>query len=121
MKTKRFYKCQVCKETKETKRDGGTGFASTRDNHHVCYDCCAKIDRKKLINLKPKEKYYLYFSNGIVTNWPETLKINPVKVWSGRHNICGKVTYVYFWLNGLSFIGKQLGNYNEILHVRKIK
>lgn len=98
----------------------GVGYGIDHNGHKICYECCGKHDRKRLLELKPKEKYCLYLNGTHVINWPGTLKIkvNP-KV--GGHNIARVRRDVWFDLEGKKFHGVQYGDSSEILYIEVIK
>ena len=66
-------KCFIC-NSKLIATGLGAGYARDSKNNKICYECCAKEDKKNLLNLSKKEKYILYLSGDYVTNWPGTLK-----------------------------------------------
>ncbi len=72
-----FY-CSQCKEIKPRHFDGGTGHATKRNNHKICYSCMAILDRQYMIDHGHGKGLPLYIThkNGklFISNWPETLK-----------------------------------------------
>ena len=116
-----IFECSVCKETIMSENRTSSGYAIDKDDNKVCYECCGKSDRKELLNLKPKEKLTLYFSNGQVTNWPGSLKIDTDRVKESRHNMGGIRVDFWFKLDGMSFHGYQIGHNNQLAHIYKLK
>jgi len=119
MKTQ-FY-CSVCKQTKPAQKSGGTGYATKRNNHKICYECCGKQDKKYLKEMKPGEKWWLYLSKDKITNWPGTLSIKINHQVTGNHNIAGNRYDVWFNLGSDNFHGVQYGDYTQVCHIRKLK
>lgn len=112
------FKCHVCRVEKPVHTDGGTGYASRRD-HKICYDCCGKIDARRLERNLP---VMLYYDGKVVSNWPGTLKMEPTYTKKGRHNIARTRTDVWFRVKARLFHGTQYGEYCDILrHVKAIK
>lgn len=97
----------------------GTGYGKTTEGAIVCYDCCGKEDKKSLLSLKKGEKYYLYLSDGHLTNWPGTLKIK-VTPKIGRHNMAGVRRDVWFSLEDKNFHGVQYGDMSEICYIQAV-
>lgn len=131
MKTE--FLCSECGLMKVNESEFTTGYGLDKHNHKVCYECCGINDRKSLIELKQGEKTCLYFSKGVVTNWPSSLVIKPSYTRTGRHNIAR--TKTSFWFSLIeerkegeqtamikhNFYGYQIGHMNEVAHIRKVK
>ena len=113
--------CTCCGEMKVNESEFSTGYGVDNSGFKVCFECCGKNDRLHLINMKQGEKVVFYFSKGQITNWPSTLKITPSHIRKGRHNFCGTKTSFWFQLEGQKFYGYQIGDFNELAHIRKIK
>ena len=111
------FNCTVCKQDKNVT----TGYGLNKENDKVCYACCGKIDTESLLNLKPKEIHNMYWSKGVVTNWPNTLSIKPYYTKDSRHNWGLIRTDFWFNLEGKSFHGYQIGRNTEIAYIQKIK
>ena len=111
-------KCFICSNILKT-TGIGAGYARDSKNNKICYECCAKEDKKNLLNLPKKEKYMLYLSGDYVTNWPGTLKFK-VRPKIGRHNIAGVRRDVWFNIGEKEFHGTQYGNNSEICYIERI-
>ena len=74
-----------------------------------CDECCGKRDEKELKEMQIGSKICLYLANGLVTNWPGSLKITPRHIRKGRHNFCGTKTSFWFTFHGQNFYGYQIG------------
>jgi hypothetical protein len=119
-KMKTTFICSQCGQTITHNDNFTTGYATDKNNNKVCFICCGQNDKEALFNLKPKERYILYFDGKKITNWPGTLEIIPIQITKGKHNICKTRTDVYFKYNGLLFHGLNLGD-NQILRINLIK
>lgn len=115
------FTCSQCGLTKSTNANGGTGYGLDAAGKKVCYACCALNDSQALANLQPKERYLLYWDGKEVINWPGSLRITPMSVHKGRHNMAGTRETVYFKHKGHSFTGTHYGSNSQILHVIKTK
>jgi len=112
--------CDQCKKEIVHESEFSTGYGIDKNNNKVCFACCGENDKNSLLDLKPKEKFYLYFDGKIITNWPGTLKILPTRITKGNHNMCGTRLDVYFKLGDKWFHGLNLGD-NQVLRVNTIK
>lgn len=122
MKNHRSFTCSVCKQTKEPSKDGiSTGYGTDQQGNKICFDCCGKRDVEELHNLPIGGKTIQYWDGKHVINWPGTLSITPAKVVVGKHNIARTQTLVYFNLDRHRYLGKQYGNFTQILHVTRLK
>ena len=118
-KTPFIFTCAQCAQTKVHNSGCSTGYGrDPKTDAKICFACCGVNDGKELDNLKPKEKFCLYWDGKEVTNWPGSLRIKPSHTRTGRHNIARTQTTVYFHYNGKPFTGKQYGNNSQILHIR---
>jgi hypothetical protein len=115
MKTE--FKCSQCNIDNVYESDFTTGYATNKDGNKICFSCCGVNDKQSLIDLKPGQKYILYYDGENITNWPGTLKIKPFYKTKGKHNFCGIRTDVYFSIGGKSFHGVQMGDFNQIIHI----
>ena len=74
--------------------------------------------------LTGKDKLCLYLTGKAgqeeITNWPGTLRIKSRYVKSGRHNLAGTRTDVWFAFRGKEFHGTQYGEMNQVCHVRAV-
>ena len=109
----------------ECRPDGiGTGYAALESGEKICYDCAAAIDRERLLNAKPGDKFYMYLVNAhgdnYVTNCLGTLKIR-VYPKKGRHNIACYRYDVWFAVGKNSFHGVNYGENTQICHVKCLK
>lgn len=112
--------CSDCKKV-ITPESHITGYAVAEGNLKVCYDCCGIRDGEKLLNMSVRQRSMLYLSNGVVTNFPGTLKIKPYMARKGRHNMAKIRHTVYFNYKGCHFIGVNYGSNSEVLHIKKLK
>jgi hypothetical protein len=100
----------------------GTGYGvDPKTNAKICYACCGVNDRKSLIDGEIGERFCFYYSNGMIVNWPNSLKIAPRYTRYSRHNWGLKRTDVWFSLEGHQFWGYIIGSNTEIIHIKKIK
>lgn len=113
--------CFQCGLNKIHESDFSTGYGTDKSGHKICFDCCGLNDAKVLENLKPKEKFCLYWNGKQVTNWPVTLAINPHYVTKGKHNLARTRETVYFTFAGRKFMGIQYGEYTQVLHIKLVK
>jgi hypothetical protein len=123
---KEFY-CTVCKQTKPTQTSGGTGYATKRNGHKVCYQCCADTDKKYMaehgeISLYLAETQHETWNHYEVTNWPGTLRFAVDHIRTGRHNIAGEQTSVWFTgPDGAKWYGRQVGSFSQICRCKRLK
>lgn len=134
---KEFY-CSVCKQTKPTQTSGGTGYATKRNGHKVCYQCCAVVDVKYMqdhgkITLYLVERperipdglQFRNYKTGNylwISNWPGTLNFPAYYSRTGRHNIAGEQTFVWFRCpDGAKWYGRQVGNFSQICRCKRLK
>lgn len=113
------FHCSTCHTDKPVTPGMTKGYGVNRDGSKVCFDCCAVNDR---IRMRDEDRTTLYLSDGVVTNWPGTLKLTPHRASKGRHNI-GR-TRVDVWFRedefGSEWHGVNIGD-SDILHCRKVK
>lgn len=131
MKTE--FLCTECGLMKVNESEFTTGYARDKHDNKICFECCGINDRKALINMKVGERTAYYFSKGVVSNWPGTMVINPSYTRTGKHNWGGTKTSFWFTLveekkEGEqtaiirhNFYGYQIGNMNQVAHIRKVK
>lgn len=98
----------------------GARFGVSPENKKVCYACCGKQDEKMLLNASPGDKFVLYFDGTHVLNWPGSFKIR-VFASSSRHNYGGMRHDFHFTVGAKRFHGYQIGDSNEIAHIRCLK
>ncbi len=71
------FTCADCAQTMPVQREGGTGYATTRDGAKVCYACCGEMDRKAVRDAKPGAfgavAFYATDDGRKVSNWPGSL------------------------------------------------
>lgn len=119
--TSSFY-CQSCHAEKTHNDTFTTGYGRTSHGVKICFECCGKQDKKRLID---NGKGYLYLTEKdgkkIVGNWPGTLTIPVYSSKTGRHNIAGTRTDVWFMFGGKRWHGTQYGKWTQICHVKRVK
>jgi len=113
--------CSKCGKEKPVPNNGGTGYASDEEGNKTCYDCCAIIDGEELANMPIGGKTIQYWNGKHITNWPGTLKIEPSYLRIGKHNIAGTRTSIWFEYAGNKFYACQMGGFNQIARIRRIK
>ena len=102
-------------------QDGiGIGYAVKGDGRKICYACAGAEDEKRLLK---DGKMIGYFDGTHFTNWPATLKIPVYYTRKSYHNFTGHDGRTDFWFDfkGLHFWGYQIGRYNEIAYVKRVK
>jgi len=124
------FHCDYCGLNKPTKQSGGTGYATTDQDHLHCFACCGESDRE---HMETHDRMTLYLVDGQpgvhptynqyrVTNWPGTLSFQVYPVRHGRHNIAGSRIDVWFVDHtGRRWWGVQYGEWTQICHCRKLK
>lgn len=123
---KSTFKCQSCHRELPVNESGGTGYARTRSGKKICYECAGKRETKEISKKSPGSKHLFYLTKKdgryVVTNWPGSIKYTVTGVKTGRHNIAGTRTDVWFKdHDGNEWHGVQMGEYNQVLHATKIK
>ena len=103
----------------------GTGYGTTPAGERHCYACCADDDRASMV-ATGRATLYLTSRDGenVITNWPGSLTFKAGAHWTGRHNMwaASKVTFVRFiGPDGAVWAGRQIGDFNDILHCRRTK
>lgn len=89
------FRCRDCHETRPILHNGGTGYATLRDGHRVCYACCAERDRRAMRRTGVATLYLLKVDGGHeVTNWPGTLRFCTLDYSRSRHS-CWSYSPVY--------------------------
>jgi len=114
----KFY-CRDCKQTLPMQTSGGTGYATLKNNHKVCYKCVAVREAN---HMKQDGECWLYLTdNQTVTNWPGTLVFKLTAYWTGKHN--WGLTQAYFQFigpDGKRWYGRHIvPNYNQICRVKR--
>lgn len=112
-----------CGHEESPHSDFTTGYGVDSEGHKHCYDCCAKNDRREM---DTRGKYTLYLvkrEDGYhVTNWPNSLDYKVIEWSKSRHNFGGFRTDVWFRdYRGKKWHGYQIGDYNEVCHVKRLK
>lgn len=117
--------CSKC--GKECRPDGfATGYAVlpvTGDK--ICYSCCGELDKQRLLNATPGDKFYMYLTGDsqhgyYVSNWPGSFKLR-VYPRKGRHNIAGARYDFWFYFGNNAFHGVQYGTATQIAYIRCLK
>jgi hypothetical protein len=116
-------KCYQCKKEIIKSPDGcGIGYGIDKNKHKICYACCGENDKKELLKAKPGDKFTFYYSGGMVTNWPGSLKIKPYYTKENGHNWWNvKRIDLWFTLDGNKFWCKHLGSSHELITITRIK
>lgn len=130
------FHCDICDQDKEQPEGpGGTGYGLTPDNRKACYECCAEMDKRDMLEMiaaldrgEKVKGFCLYLSSNalkqwVVSNWPGTLKILTCRNLSrtvyalghriGRHD-------VWFNYGGREWHGVNLGD-NQIVRCKPLK
>jgi hypothetical protein len=134
-----FY-CSCCKKNVSIEHsECTTGYATKRNNHKVCYNCCAKLDKERMIKDGQITLYLTMLPKGMkkdgtiatigldaisqlakITNWPGSLII-----WGrwkkGRHNIVNNRYDVWFMFENSQWHGVQYGDNTQLLHCKQVK
>lgn len=128
MKKSTFY-CSQCKKIVTIKHhDCTTGYASKRNNHKVCFNCCGIVDRQFMIDngkitlyLTTNNTYNDFYGDAKINNWPSSLSFNG-RYKTGRHNIA-QIRYDV-WFNGpdgFVWHGVQYGDFTQLVHCKRTK
>jgi hypothetical protein len=132
---KHEFTCHDCQQhIVHDKDDCTTGYAILCDKidggkRKICFACCAKRDKKEMIESGHSKRLPLYLGKGKdenweVSNWPGTLRF-PVKArWTGNHNWyhVGKIEYVRFiGPDKKVWSGKCVGDWTQIVHCKRTK
>jgi hypothetical protein len=101
-----------------------TGYGTDANGKTACYDCCAAMDRKSMIDTG---KATLYLVKGEdekprVTNWPNSLSFPVSSGFKGRHNMA-RVRYDirFNGPDGHVWHGTQYGDNTQICHCKRTK
>ena len=96
-----------------------SGYGIDNQGKKHCFACCAMQDAKQM---RETGKAVLYLGHGNeVSNWPGTLKIQPLRVSTSRHNIGGKRTDVWFQFENQNWHGVHIGGNNTLLRCKRVK
>ena len=129
------FKCIDCKQTKPIQKEGGTGYATLKNNHKVCYACVAERDKKDMIQTgrailylsEVKEPKFGGVNNVTggrhwkISNWPGTLSF-PAYVSTGRHNIARtRYDARFTGPDGKKWWGVQYGENTQIIRCKRLK
>ena len=99
-----------------------TGYGvDPETGHRYCYACCAENDRVQM-QTEGRITLYLVPQDGkwVVSNWPGSLAIPTFRVKTGKHNIAGTRTDVWFVFDHAVWHGVNIGD-NDLLHCRRTK
>lgn len=124
------WKCGDCGKVEELGASGGcgTGYgyaAEGPEQPPICYDCCSKRERARMIETG---KATLYLSHkkpsenrGEVTDWPGTMRFGGY-VRQGRHNMAGRRYDIWFTgPDGEPWHGVQYGDNTQLCHCKRVK
>lgn len=115
-------KCDQCNE--EIIREEGsltTGYGVDKSGNKVCHKCCGENDSKKLALSVPGDRFTFYLTKEGITNWSGTLIIPTSSTSKSRHNWGLTRTDVWFRHQGNNFHGYSIGEFTQVLHVKRIK
>src|SRR5438128_6256786 len=94
------FECSRCGTQKPVQTAGGTGYAVDRDGLKLCYLCCATDDQR---HMQTEGRAVLYLvrqgTAWVVTNWPATLQLRPLRVKTSGHNMTERLD-VWFAFGG---------------------
>lgn len=92
-----FFWCTHCARTKPIE-PFGTGYARGPSDEKICYQCCADIDRARMVREGKADLYLREEGAGryTVANWPGTLSFVVTRLRRGKHNSAGVVIHAYF-------------------------
>jgi hypothetical protein len=116
-------KCHRCKnEIQETDSSITTGYGNDKDGNPICYPCWGEIDKEWMVK---HGKITLYLTRGnnedVVCNWPGSLMFLVKRLRTGRHNIAGTQTHVWFTgPEGKTWWGRQYGRWSELCHCKRL-
>jgi hypothetical protein len=119
------FKCQSCHRELPVNRSGASGYAVTGSGRKICYECAGKKEEKEVGKKGSGEKHVFYLSKKdgkySVINWPGTLRYTVTAVKSGRHNMAGTRTDVWFKDHlGREWHGTNIGD-NDLLRAKRLK
>lgn len=120
------FDCAECGQHVVHESDLTTGYGLDRQQRKVCFDCCGTRDRQSMIDTGHSRHLPLYLSSKDgkyeVTNWPGTLRFKVTRHWTGRHNMGGTRTDVWFvGPDGHLWHGVQIGEWNQVCHCKRTK
>lgn len=115
-------RCADCKTLLEPiGHSPGCGLRS--DGSKLCYACCAIVDADQM---DKTGKATLYLRGNLLTgqeltNWPGSLRITVFVSKSGKHNMAGCRTDVWFRFNKQFWHGVQYGENTQLCHCKRVK
>ena len=120
------FTCDECGQHIVHKSDLTTGYAIDGQNRKICYECSADIDRQSMVETGHSRHLplYLTISDGKheVTNWPGTLRFRATHHRTGRHNLGGTRTDVWFvGPDGYIWHGVQISEQSQVCHCKRTK
>ena len=119
--------CSKCKEKKDIppkEKTISVGYANNNNGDLVCFECCAKEDKKYMAE---HGKIMLYLTgieyNYKLSNWPGSLKFKVFHSKEGNHNWAGIRYDVWFRVPDDDYIwhGVQYGKNTQICHCKRVK
>lgn len=119
MKTSTFYCTGHRSEVTVEHSDFTTGYGTNAKDEKFCFACCGKQDRADMLE-DGRAILYLDEKTRKITNWPNTLSFEVATMWTGDHNIAGKVTFARFiGPDGKVWSGKCVGYDTQIFHCKR--
>jgi len=98
-----------------------SGYGQDSGGNVFCYDCCAVKDKEQMLR-DGKAVLYLDDKRRTVTNWPGTLKFDVPVMWTGKHNMASKATFVRFiGPDDKVWSGKQVGDNSQLCYCKRTK
>ncbi len=114
-----------CGHVESEHSDFTTGYGTDKDGNRSCYDCCALGDKKIMDETGKYTLYLVKRDDGRhVTNWPASLDYKVIDWNISNHNIAGRNGRIDVWFRDYQsklWHGYQIGDYNDICHVKRIK
>lgn len=131
--TTESFTCAKCGDVRTPDPDCiGAGYGKNDKGEKTCYRCCGKRDRETMIKDGHSKRLPLYYvtertedghhTPGYVANWPGTLSFGIRYRKTGRHNIAGTRTDV--WFNGPDghvWHGTQYRENTDVCHAKRTK
>lgn len=125
------YICCICKSkiSKPPKDSITTGYGiDPITQGKVCYECCAKDDKKRMQDTGKITLYLCEDGKNIndtqkhkVTNWPDSLSFSVTHLRKGGHNWAGVRYDVYFVFEGFYWHGTQYGDNSQLCYCKRTK